>query len=128
MKKLLLLCTMVILSSCASKLVFPVSNVAPAAEISVKIKKDDNGNREINLKSKYLSSPKRLSPKKEFYLVWMQTEDNGLVNLGQLETDASDKGSFTAITVYEPKEIFITAEDDAAITYPTGQEISRVKI
>lgn len=119
---------MVILSSCASKLVFPVSNVAPAAEISVKIKKDDNGNREINLKSKYLSSPKRLSPKKEFYLVWMQTEDNGLVNLGQLETDASDKGSFTAITVYEPKEIFITAEDDAAITYPTGQEISRVKI
>jgi len=128
MKKMLLLCTMVILSSCASKLVFPVSNVAPAAEITVKIKKDDNGNREINLESKYLSSPERLSPKREFYLVWMQTDDNGLINLGQLETDASDKGSFTAITAYEPKEIFITAEDDVAITYPTGQEISRVKI
>lgn len=128
MKKMLLLCTMVMLSSCASKLNFPVSNVAPAAEISVKIKKDNNGNREINLESKYLSSPDRLTPPRASYIVWMQTEANGLLNLGQLETDASDKGSFTTVTAYEPLEIFITAEDDAAIKYPTGQEISRIKI
>ncbi len=116
------------MSSCASKLVFPVSNVAPAAEITVKIKKDDNGNREINLNSKYLSSPDRLTPPRASYIVWMQTEANGLLNLGQLETDASEKGSFTTVTAYEPLEIFITAEDDIAIKYPTGQEISRVKI
>ncbi|WP_339836837.1 hypothetical protein [uncultured Flavobacterium sp.] len=128
MKKILLLCAMVIMSSCASKLVFPVSNVAPAAEITVKIKKDDNGNREINLNSKYLSSPDRLTPPRASYIVWMQTEANGLLNLGQLETDASEKGSFTTVTAYEPLEIFITAEDDIAIKYPTGQEISRVKI
>ncbi|WP_438966183.1 hypothetical protein [Flavobacterium sp.] len=128
MKKMLLLCTMVMLSSCASKLNFPVSNVAPAAEISVKIKKDNNGNREINLESKYLSSPDRLTPPRASYIVWMQTEANGLLNLGQLETDASDKGSFTTVTAYEPLEIFITAEDDAAIKYPIGQEISRLKI
>ncbi len=125
---MLLLCTMVMLSSCASKLNFPVSNVAPAAEISVKIKKDNNGNREINLESKYLSSPDRLTPPRASYIVWMQTEANGLLNLGQLETDASDKGSFTTVTAYEPLEIFITAEDDAAIKYPIGQEISRLKI
>ena len=128
MKKILLICTLIFISSCASKINFPISNVAPAAEISVKISKDNNENKEINLKSKYLSSPDRLTPPRKAYIVWMQSEANGLLNLGQLETDASNKGSFTTVTAYKPLEIFITAEDDIAIKYPTGQEISRVKI
>ena len=115
-------------ASCASKKTFPVSNVVPGAEISVKIKKDNNGNREVNLKSRYLTSPERLSPPRSVYLIWMQTESNGLVNLGQLDSKVSDKGSFVSVTSYEPKEIFITAEDDATLKYPTGEEISRVKV
>ncbi|CAM3722250.1 hypothetical protein FLGE108171_12085 [Flavobacterium gelidilacus] len=128
MKKIILLCTVILFVSCASKMNFPVSNVAPAAEISVKISKDNNENKEINLRSKYLTSPERLTPPRKAYIVWMQTEANGLLNLGQLETDASNKGSFTTVTAYKPLEIFITAEDDIAIKYPTGQEISRIKI
>lgn len=128
MKKLFVLLAVVLLSSCASKLVFPVSKIAPAAQITVKIKKDNNGNSEINLNSKYLSSPARLMPPKKAYVVWMQTDANGLINLGQLETDAADKGSFTTVTAFEPTAIFITAEDDVALKYPTGQEVSRVKI
>lgn len=119
---------MMVLSSCASKKVFPISNVTPGAKISIKIEKDNNGNNEINLTSKYLTSPDRLTPPRVSYIVWMQTEENGLLNLGQLVTDASEKGSFKTVTVFDIKEIFITAEDDAAIKYPSGQEISRVKI
>ncbi|HPW97051.1 MAG TPA: hypothetical protein PK218_00655 [Flavobacterium sp.] len=127
MKKIIIL-TFLILASCASKVKFPVSNVTPGAEITVKTSKDDNGNSKLKLKAKFLTSPERLSPSKKFYLVWLQTKSNGLQNLGKFETDASSKASFETITPYEPDEIFITAEDDAAIKYPTGQEISRAKL
>lgn len=117
-----------LLSACASKKDFPISNVTPAAKISVSIEKDNNGNHEINLKSKYLTSPERLTPPRKVYIIWLQTESNGLLNLGQLETDSSTKASFKTVTAYEVKEVFITAEDDLAIKYPTGQEISRLKL
>lgn len=128
MKKIVLLCTMILFASCASKKVFPISNVTPAAKISVKVNEDNNGNKEINVKARYLTSPDRLTPSREVYIIWLQTEENGLLNLGQLETDSSTKASFTSVTAYKPKEIFITAEDNLAIKYPTGQEISRLKL
>jgi hypothetical protein len=128
MKKLLFIFVTIIISSCASKLNFPVSNVTPGANISAKIKKDNNGNNEINIISKYLTSPDRLTPPRSYYLVWLQTESNGLINLGQLETDSSTKATFRTVTAYKPLEIFITAEDNNALKYPTGKEISRIKM
>lgn len=127
MKKIIIL-TFLILASCASKERFPISNVTPGAEITLKKSKDDNGNTELTIKAKYLTSPDRLSPAKKFYLVWLQTKSNGLKNLGRLETDTSSKGELKAVTPYEVDEIFITAEDDNALTYPNGQEISRLKL
>lgn len=127
MKKIIIL-TFLILASCASKVKFPISNVTPGAEITVKTSKDDNGNSKLSLKAKYLTSPERLSPSKKYYLVWLQTKTNGLQNLGKLDTDSSSKASFETVTPYEADEIFITAEDDASVKYPTGQEISRAKL
>jgi hypothetical protein len=94
----------------------------------MKSSKDDNGNSKLTLKAKYLTSPERLTPARSVYIVWLQTKDNGLINLGQLETDSSSKASFETITPYEPNEVFITAEDNAALKYPTGQEITRAKL
>ncbi|MFT6749184.1 MAG: hypothetical protein ACI9XR_000226 [Flavobacterium sp.] len=127
MKKIIIL-SLLILASCSSKVNFPISNVTPGAEISMKSSKDDNGNSKLTLKAKYLTSPERLTPARSVYIVWLQTKDNGLINLGQLETDSSSKASFETITPYEPNEVFITAEDNAALKYPTGQEITRAKL
>ncbi len=127
MKKIMLFAAL-IMASCSSKVKFPISNVTPGAEITVKKSKDDNGNSKLTLKAKYLTSPERLSPSKSFYLVWLQTKSNGLLNLGKLDTDSSSKATFETITPFEADEIFITAEDDAALKYPTGQEISRAKL
>ena len=127
MKKIIIVLSIIMMASCSSKINFPVSNVTPGAEISVKKSKDDNGNSKLSLNAKYLTSPERLSPSRSFYLVWLQTKSNGVLNLGILETDSSSKASFETITPYEPDEIFITAEDNAAVKYPTGQEISRAK-
>lgn len=127
MKKIIFI-AFLILASCSSKFKFPVSNVTPGAEITLKTSEDDNGNTKLALKAKYLTSPERLSPSRKFYLVWLQTKSNGLLNLGKFDTSSSSKASFETITAYEVDEIFITAEDDAILKYPTGQEISRVKV
>lgn len=127
MKKIILF-SLFVLASCSSNVKFPVSNVAPGAEISVKKSKDDNKNTKIVLEAKYLTSPDRLSPSKKYYLVWLKTKDNGLQNLGKLVTDSSAKVSFEAITPFKVDEVFITAEDDVAVKFPTGTEISRVKL
>lgn len=90
--------------------------------------KGGNGNSKLTLKAKYLTSPERLTPARRVYIIWLQTKDNGLINLGQLETDSSSKVSFETITPYEPNEVFITAEDNAALKYLTGQKITRAKL
>jgi hypothetical protein len=115
----------ILLQSCAHKIGFAASSVVPAAEGSVKVKKDNNNNYNIDLSLIRLAEPKRLSPPKEVYVVWMETEQNGTKNIGQLKTSNSLlsktlKSSLTTVSSFKPTRIFITAEDDANIQYPGG--------
>ena len=58
-----------LVTSCATKVEFPVSRVAPGADISATVKKDGNDNYKINLKAQNLTSPERLEPAKKMYVV-----------------------------------------------------------
>ncbi|MEO6327811.1 MAG: hypothetical protein ABIO55_02715 [Ginsengibacter sp.] len=127
-KKLFLLsiCSFLLLS-CSKKMMFASSSVVPAAEGSVKYKKDKNKNYHIDLKVLHLANSNKLSPARSTYVVWMETESNGVKNLGQLRSSGSLlsstlKGSLKAVTPFEPKSFFITAEDDGNISYP-GTEV-----
>lgn len=125
-----ILCTTVlvsimILAGCSNKVMFNTSRVVPAAEGYVKITKDDNGNKVVNIEIKRLTQPTRLQPSRDVYVVWMDTKDNGLKNIGQLRTNSSFfsselKSSFSAITPFNPSKVFITAENDANIVRPSG--------
>ncbi len=127
---LTLLLSIFMLPSCATKYAFTRSSVVPAAEGSVKVKKDNNNNYEIDLKVKRLADPNRLSPAKSTYVVWMETEENGRKNIGQLKTSSglfssSLKSSLKTKTPFKPSSFFITAEDNADIQYPAGEEVLR---
>lgn len=111
--------------ACGSPNMFPVSNVVPAAEISIDKKQDDNNNYNIKLKAENLSSPQRLNPPKDVYVVWIQT-DAGVKNIGQLILKDA-KAELETITPYNFSEIFITAEDDGTVESPTGIEITRAR-
>ena len=116
------------LSSCANKMTFHTSSVVPAAEGSVKVKKDKNKNYDINLSLSRLASPERLSPPKKMYIVWMNTSQDGVKKLGQLKTSSgflsSELTSSLKTSVpFEPTSFFITAEDDAGIDSPLGQVV-----
>lgn len=112
-----------LITACAQKATFLNSAVVPAAEGTVTIKKGKNNNYNIDLDVKRLADPSRLTPPKALYVVWMETAQSGVQNLGQLET--STKGlskmltsSLKTVTPHAPTGFFITAEESATGNYP----------
>lgn len=119
-----------LLQSCASKYTFATSSVVPAAEGSVKVKKDNNNNYNIDLSVKRLADPKRLTPPKTLYIVWLEAEQNGTKNIGQLKSSSGMfsselTSSLKTVSSFKPTAIFITAEDNADIQSPQGPEVLR---
>lgn len=92
------------------------------------MKKDNNSNYSIDLNVKRLAEPKRLSPAKEMYIVWMDTEQNGRKNIGQLKTSSglfssALTSSLKTVATFKPTGFLTTAEDNANIQYPEGQTV-----
>jgi predicted type IV restriction endonuclease len=125
LKKLLLGAIVMILTSCASTAKFPVSIVTPAAEITAKMKQDENKNYVIEVIARNMASADRLNPPKNIYIVWIVTENNGTKNIGQLDNKNAQKLYLKTSTAFFVKEIFITAEEQGNISFPSGVEISR---
>lgn len=122
-----------IMTSCARKVHFNTSSVVPAATGTIKIDKDNNGNYSINVSVLHLAEPDKLSPPKRLYLVWLATKERGQKNLGQLTMSSglfskTLKGSLKTVTPYEPVSIYITAEEDAAKSYPGSQVVLTAEV
>jgi len=111
------------ISSCAQKIRFNNSSVVPAAEGTVKIKKDNNKNYSIDIDVIHLADPKRLSPSKELYVVWMETDNTMAKNIGLIKSSSSIlsstlRGAINTVSSVKPTKIFITAEDNADVQSP----------
>jgi hypothetical protein len=104
--------------SCSKKVMFQTSSVVPAARGEVAVKSDKNNNYDIELQISFLAEPERLDPPKKAYVVWMTSEDNNPINLGQIVGTSKLKVKFETVSSSKPRKIFITAEDDASIQYP----------
>jgi len=126
MKNVIILTAMLLLASCASTEKFPVSTVAPAADITAVKKLDKNNNYTINVTAKNLASVERIAPLKTTYVVWIVTKNEGVKNIGQLSVKNAKTSSLKSLTAFDFSEVFITAEEQGDVTYPSGTEISRV--
>lgn len=124
-KSLLIIYVVLLFTSCASTAKFPVSSTAPAADITAKKKQDKHNNYEIELTAKNLAEANRLNPPKNNYSVWIVVENGATKNVGQLTHKNAKKITFKTVTPFNVKEIFITAEDQGNLEYPSGIEISR---
>lgn len=125
-KSLVFIGAVALLASCSTTAKFPVSNVAPAAEITAKKKQDRHKNYVIEITAKNLASAGRLTPPRSHYTVWIISENNSTVNVGQLTNRNAKTANLKITTPHNATAIFITAEDDTNLTWPTGAEISRV--
>jgi hypothetical protein len=110
------------LSSCATKASFLTSSIVPAATGDVTVNSDKNNNYVIQIKLAGLAEAERLQPSKQTYVVWLETDHSAAKNLGQI-TISNLKASFETVSSFKPIRIFITAENDAAITYPGTQVV-----
>ena len=115
-------------TSCATKAAFEKSAVVPAAQGTVTIKKDRNKNYTVEIKISNLAESERLTPSKKTYVIWAVSDQNETKNLGQFNSSSGIfstklKASFKTVTSDKPTQIFITAEDEATLLYPTGQTI-----
>jgi len=124
--------TLFVFSSCARKAIFQVSSVVPAARGYVKVKKDYNKNYNIYVKLDNLAEPNRLTPAKKAYVVWIVANDNSTKNIGQVKTSTSLfsnalKGSFESVSSTKPIRVFITAEDDETVQYPSAMTVITTK-
>lgn len=131
-QKTALLIAMVIflipVASCAQNVKFLNSTVTPAAQGSVKVKKDSNKNYRIKIHIVNLAEPARLTPPKIAYVVWMVEGDNAPQNIGQIKTSTAIlsnklKADFESVSVVRPTKIFITAENDAKMQYMYSEVI-----
>ena len=120
--------TMLSFTSCANKIAFQTSTIVPAARGNVKITKDENKNYLVQIKIENLAEVSRLESSKKAYVVWMETEDSMVKNIGQIKSDSkflSSKltASFETVTPLKPTKIFITAEEDEEVQYPDSKII-----
>lgn len=110
-------------SSCAKKINFQTSAMEPAARGTVKVKKDENNNYSIKIELLNLAEAKRLPVTQQTYVVWMESAEQAVKNLGQLNSGRSMlskklKATFSTVSSVKPVKIFITAENDATVQYP----------
>ena len=115
-------------ASCAKKISFLNSSVVPAARGKITIDKDNNNNYLVKIKIDNLAEVNRLDPPRKAYVVWMETDESQVKNIGQIKSDTQFissklKATFETVTSFKPVKIFITAEDNANIQYPGHQII-----
>lgn len=115
-------------TSCGKNIAFQNSSAVPAAQGKVSVNKDSNKNHSIKIEITNLAEVSRLQPAKNVYVVWMETEDSVVKNIGQIKSDTGFmssklKARFETVTSFEPSKIFITAEDNADVQYPGMQLI-----
>lgn len=115
-------------SSCSKTISFSSSTIVPAATGQVKIKKDKNRNYGITVDVLNLAEPKMLSPAREAYIVWMEAGRDPVKKLGQIYPSSglfskALKGSLKATSIEEPNLVFITAENNTDVQYPSGDVI-----
>jgi hypothetical protein len=119
-------------ASCAGPKEAPmVSNsTIPAAESTVKVDTNENGNTTFELTVKHLALPQRVDPKATVYVVWLRGRDSAVraQNMGALKVDDNLNGSYSGITPLRDFELFVTAEASVTGTSPTGQALLHTNV
>lgn len=113
-------------ASCAKKITFQTSTVVPAARGQVTVNKDNNKNYAVKIKINGLAEVNRLEPSRNVYVVWMETDESQVKNIGRIKSDSNFissklKATFETVTAFKPEKIFITAEDNADAQSPGSQ-------
>lgn len=100
-------------AGCAThKVRFEGSPLLPAADAKVEIRTDQNQNTLVELKLRYVAPAEKLWPPKNVYVVWAQSEEGEIFQLGQLRVNEEREGHLNATTALDRLRLLITAEEE----------------
>jgi hypothetical protein len=97
--------------------------LVPAASGKINYEHDRNGNIKLEIKTKHLAAPERLTPAKNSYVVWIRSNDAQTQNAGVLKVNDNLEGSFITTTPIKAFDVVITAEDSPSVSQPSGPEV-----
>ncbi|MGE5406519.1 MAG: hypothetical protein ACM3NR_02305 [Methanosarcina sp.] len=115
-----------LLTSCAIKKNFLLSPVVPAARGNVRIETDKNKNYTIKVRIYNLAEAERVTAHESTYVVWMETADQEIRNIGQIKSTKKFMSKSMVATLetksaYKPVKIFLTAEENSGAKTPDDQ-------
>ena len=99
------------------------SSLVPAAAGKISYEHDRNHNIKLEMRTKHLAEPQRLTPAKNAYVVWIRSNDGQTQNAGVLKINSDLEGSFTTTTPFTAFDVVITAEDNPDVSQPNGPEV-----
>lgn len=116
------------LTSCSQKYSFLTSSIVPGAKGYARVKKDKNKNYLIRVKINDLAKVERVNSLKTTYVVWMETDEGNIENLGQLKSSTSflskrHNASLETASSFKPVKIYITTEDGINVQFPGEQRV-----
>ncbi len=102
--------------------------MVPAARGTIQVHRDRNMNYVIHVDITELAEVSRLTPPKQYYVIWMESASNTPKNIGKISSTKGTvsrqlKASFETVSATKPTRIFITAENDPTIQLPNNQMI-----
>ena len=106
-----------------SKIVMSSSPSVPAAKGVIHATHDSNKNTKLEMSVHYLAQPGSLTPSAAAYVVWLQPENDSPQNKGELKIGKDRDGSLTIVTPLKRFEIYVTPEQSAQATAPTGEHV-----
>lgn len=132
MRKLYTICLtsvlLCVVAYAAKKYPMTAASIVPGARATVEIGKDDNGNTKLKISVRHLANLENLTPRASAYVVWLQERDGNAQNQGQLKMDKNLKATFETSTPLKSFDVFVTAEQDARATSPSGPEVLKATI
>jgi len=121
---LLAICGLLLfLGGCIKRVHLTPATTVPAATATAEITHDSNGNTVVKLDVKHLARPENLTPPASVYVVWIQPRDGAPIKEGQLQVNNDLSAHFRTPTTYKTFRLFVTAEQSAEVTSPSGQQV-----
>jgi hypothetical protein len=106
-----------------SKIVMNSSQSVPAAKGVIHASHDNNNNTKLEITVHYLAQPGALTPSASAYVVWLHPDNDTPQNKGELKIGKDRNGSLAILTPLKRFAIYVTPEQSAQATAPTGEHV-----
>jgi hypothetical protein len=113
------------MSGCGSDAKRPMhaSSANTSGEGTVEAKRGENGNTDLQVLVKHLSSPSKVESDATVYVVWIQPHNAAIQNVGALQVDDDLVGTFNTTTPHSAFRLTITPEPSARMSAPTHDSV-----